>query len=164
MLILVFLAIAAVFNLPKALILYSGYCLEEKRFLSDQEMFDLAAQKIVNEKDLYLSHSYYKVNEDGKKIRVDKNIRNFKYSNIEEFYDMNPNCCKFVSYVQDDGGKHRIHFCKKFTGQINKIVAATYIWGFNKDDDKLVSVIGKFGASNCGDKLWTDLDIRMFYW
>lgn len=142
--------------LSKMHLLYLGYCLEEKRYLTDQEKCDIAAMAIVKEKDIYITHHYSRLSESGQKIWAERLVKKYDYSSLKEFYELNPNCCKFVEkFEHPDRPPFAVPCGEKISGLLNTFVSITYIFAFNEQDSsEPIELISTFGLSNCG-KLWT---------
>jgi hypothetical protein len=148
---ILFILVLSTLYLPKAILLYSGYCWEEGRYLTTQEKFDLVVMNIINEKAWRNS---YTVNEVGGKIFSEEMIETFKYSSLKEFYALNPNCCEFVETLVEEGEVFTVPFRARVSGHLNIFVRAYYIYDFDKQNNNLPLYAEKyFGVSNCGELL-----------
>lgn len=145
---------ASVFFLPNAIMRYSGYCFEQERYLTSQEKFDLAATTIINRKEKTL-HDDYTINEAGEKIRYKRYIANYKYSNLAEFYALNPNCCFFLKQIEDgEARRYSIPWGKRISGRLNALIYVSYIFAFDEQNHNRPIYGGAyFGISNCGKLL-----------
>lgn len=168
--ILLFLLISAFF-LPRAVLLYSGYCFEKNGYLSTQEKFNIVATWVINEQkasgDRRLTFVHpepgwrraYTVNEAGGKIFLNEAVEiTFRYSSLEEFYALNPDGCEFVEMFFDEGKKYDVPFLSRVNGHLNILVRVFYIYDFDQDNDMPLYRERYFGLSNCG-KLLTQGDI-----
>ncbi|MDR1045786.1 MAG: hypothetical protein LBP33_11840, partial [Candidatus Adiutrix sp.] len=104
---LLILVVSAIY-LPKAMLLFSGYCFEKERYLSTQEKFDIVVAKIINEKSKRVP---FTVNEAGGKIfpkrgtdYAEEHIEAYRYSGLEDFYKLNSNCCELVETINIPDG------------------------------------------------------------
>jgi len=171
---IIILLLISVFYLPKAMLLYSGYCFKEERYLGEQEKFNIVVTEIINRKDAAEDqHSAYvfpaegrrrrayTANEAGGKLWLTEVLKtSFRYSSLEEFYALNPNSCELVETLV--GGEYLwlgIPFRARAGGCLNTIVRVFYIYDFDEENENQpVYKEEYFGLSNCGE-LWTDWDI-----
>ena len=162
-LILILLVISALY-LPKAMLLYSGYCLEKKRYLTTQEKFDIVVSQIIREEKW---RTPYSVNEAGGKVFPEggkdfskESIKTLNYSSLEEFYAQNPNRCELVGMlVDDDIQVFDIPFAVRLKGRLNTFVRVFYLYDFDKQNDNQPIYIERyFGLSNCGE-VWTPNEV-----
>ena len=108
-----FLAIAALFSVLGALN-YSGFCLSEKHFLSDEEKTKLVFEYINNRDTIPVRTA------DNKQ----KNFKQIKYKNFENFLKENPNCCQVGMDFSSEVGPPT--FWKKFFGEYADIVKVQF--------------------------------------
>ena len=74
---------------------YSGFCMKEGRWLSDDEKIRAAIQAVVNR------HTAYIFDATGNKtIQIKNPVQ--PYANIQEFLAINPQCCE-IGPVGGDG-------------------------------------------------------------
>lgn len=157
LLLLLFVVSAA--YLPNAIMLYSGYCPKEKRYLTSQEKLEIAVADTVNRR-VQLSFEDYTMNEAGEKIHSRKLIPQYRYSSLNEFYELNPNCCFFIENFQREARKFYTPCGKKLTGELNVLIYISYIFAFRESDNSPIYSGRELGLSNCG-KLLTNLDVIM---
>ncbi|UQZ88846.1 hypothetical protein C4J81_06385 [Deltaproteobacteria bacterium Smac51] len=142
-LILLLLALSALY-LPKAMLLYSGYCFEEECYLTTQEKFDIVVREIISEK-----------NESNSK----EGVEIFNYSSLEDFYAINQDCCEFTEIIWYDGEIFFVPFGARISGQLNIFIRVYYLYGHESQNNNVpVYVERYFGLSNCG-RLWTPYDV-----
>lgn len=159
---MLFILITSAFYLPEAMLLYSGYCREEKRYLSDQEKFDEVVTELIGRRVSVLP---YTVNEFGGKSYaktgfVDASLR---YSSLEEFYALNPGCCELVEFYRSSDGIVSIPCSKRASGEINALVRIFYIYDFDAQNSKQpLYREDYFIVSNCG-KVWRVFDDKAPY-
>jgi len=72
---------------------YSGFCLEQRRFLTDGEKIEIVVRRILNSYPPALKT--YVTNPDGRRaINWSRPEKPIPYSSIEEFFAVNPDCCE----------------------------------------------------------------------
>jgi hypothetical protein len=128
--ILFILFISAIY-LPDVILLYSGYCWKEKRYLSDQEKFDRVVAALIKER---ASVNPYIVNDAGGIVSntgliggsIDASPH---YASLDEFYALNPKCCEFVEYLRSEGIVS-IPFLTRASGDVHTRVRVFYIYHF----------------------------------
>lgn len=157
-LLLLFLAVSAVY-LPNAIMIYSGYCPKEKRYLTAKEHCDIVATEIINRRAQILLDDYT-LNEAGEKIYSKRMISQHSYSNLDEFYALNPNACFYIDNFQREARSFSPTCSAKLTGKLNAILYVNYIFAFNELDNHAIYMSANFGLSNCGELL-TDIDTIM---
>ncbi len=83
--------------------LYTGYCFEEKRYLTDEELQKSAIIFLIKHRaqDSYLSDDPVKSSYVSNPLLPD-------YESVEEFLKLNPNCCKPV--LTKDPSRHNYTF------------------------------------------------------
>ena len=157
-------------------LLYSGYCPELGRYLTTQEKFDIVVTHIVDrergygredQNALYPKEGWrkaYTVNEAGGKIRLNKDIAtSFRYSSIEEFYEMNPNACELVEMFMNEGTMYDVPFEARVSGDLNILVRVFYIYDFDVvNNNQPIYREEYFGLSNCG-QIWSERDIMVLH-
>jgi hypothetical protein len=141
-----------------------GYCVAEKRYLTDQEKCDIAVKEVIKERERYVSRYYYTLNEAGKQIRSERLIKQYDYASMEEFYAMNSDCCRFVEeFWHPDRPPYTIPCEAKASGLLNTFITITYIFAYDEyNSNKPIEHIATFALSNCG-KLWTRNELLDFY-
>jgi len=88
----------------------TGYCYALGKYLSDQDLTDIAVTRLLNN----LDENYLTLTETEKVKRV-------TYKSLAHFYDVNPRCCPVVTKPGDwEYGKARIARFKKH-GTYNRI-------------------------------------------
>lgn len=104
---------------------YSGFCMSQGRWLSDEEKIRLAIKSLIQQ-DTVLIETPEKGTQQFKAV---------KYTEVDQFLNKNPNCCKTEIRVGDDfvprnyftaiAGKHadniRIEYIANYLDQDNKI-------------------------------------------
>ena len=93
---------------------YTGYCIEEERFLSEEEMLNAAVQKHLRR----TVWTRYKVNGVSDIARAKLN-----YGSVEEFLSKHPNCCKLTDKEKVGYDSYRqIGFLSKIWGDARTLV------------------------------------------
>ncbi|MBL1405984.1 MAG: hypothetical protein COC00_008370 [Rhizobiales bacterium] len=67
-------------------LVYNGFCVAERRWLGEQEMFDIAKQRVFEH---YPPQSFRVPGVFSKKIE-----RHVQYKDFDDFVNRNPNCCR----------------------------------------------------------------------
>jgi hypothetical protein len=80
---------------------YSGFCLPEGRFLTDQEIIDIGARDYFQR---YPPPNY--APKDGSYVEV---VRPIAYGSFDDFMLRNPNCCLVTQTGRDDGAPSLFH-------------------------------------------------------
>lgn len=128
------LVIAAVLAVPlvyggyRAYFNYSGYCFEQGRYLSDAEKIDLAARNVMG---------FYRARIDYEKAREKRDISQGRpgneqpkvyipYQDINEFFLLNPECCKVTKEFHDGDGFVAVEFWDRITGSVSDYVTVEY--------------------------------------
>ena len=126
---------------------YSGMCIPEGRWLSDEEKIDIVIKKIIAAKQVYLMYG----------VAGSKDYEMIPYASVEEFKKENPNCCevKFAYKPQDVQLIH--HLLGKVSFWIPVVRSKTQYEYDGKvyEYDNNISTINGFGLpyipmSNCG--------------
>lgn len=157
--------IVSAIHLPKAMLLYSGYCFKEERYLTTQEKFDIVVAHIISRKEILDRGQYinydppeegwrhaYTVNEAGGKVWLNEAVKtSFRYSSLKEFYALNPDSCELVEIYSDSGEQAYVPFWYRLAGRINIIVRVFYIYDFDRENDNQpIYKEEYFALSNCG--------------
>jgi hypothetical protein len=153
------LLIAGMLYLPKAILLYSGYCWEEGRYLTNQEKIDIAVKEVINQQSRRWSYDYT-VNEAGGKVYLRNEKREtFRYSNLKEFYALNQNCCDFLDIYLSGETYINIPFIERISGHLNTSIRVFYIYYYDEKNNNIpIYEETCFALSNCG-KLWTSREM-----
>lgn len=130
---------------------FSGYCLEEERYLSDEEKIQIAVRREIA--------SYPPVLVRRQSAEEEGVLRNFivyerpdnpiYYDDIEEFYKINPNCCEVTSSGKDG---HPRGIWNRLSGNTSDFVHVKYLVRYLAADGAEIShEYETFPAiSNCG--------------
>jgi hypothetical protein len=103
---------------------YSGYCLSEYRYISDNDLVQVEVKQIVENLGL-------KKNKSDEWLMVTKGQKNlFTYKTTEEFFLANPNCChvsESLASANHGGGKRHLTLMEKITGDARGWVTVKYL-------------------------------------
>lgn len=69
---------------------YSGMCISQMRWLSDEERFRLVIEQVINRDVIPIMSENHKT----------KHVKQIKYESIDDLLEQNPDCCK----INPDGG------------------------------------------------------------
>jgi hypothetical protein len=143
--------INSAFFVPKTMLISSGYCWEEERYLSNQEKFDIVALAIINEREPVTP---YRVNSFSGRAYLPENIKPYRYADLEEFRILNPNSCELVNWIPGREGKIGLSLPSKQDGRLTALVRIIYIYAFDRrNNDRPIYAERHFGISNCGHLL-----------
>jgi hypothetical protein len=104
---------------------YSGFCFAQKRFLSDEEFFDIAIAQAIR----WSTHTLQVPASRGTLFRSVKVVR---YQNVAAFRGENPDCCKFVPHNSDM--PELVTLRHQIFGQAARSVRLTYALKYLDDD------------------------------
>ena len=111
----IFIVIIVLFVTSPIAISYSGFCMAEKRWLSDEEMFDIAIRETFKN---------YPPKRSRIKGTVSKKIeRPVKYEDFDDFVRRNPNCC---SWLKTDPLAREVGFWYWVNGNRREFVLVEY--------------------------------------
>jgi hypothetical protein len=134
---MVLFVIGAVLLLP-----YTGFCLFEFRFLSDNEFIDAAIRHVLTSVAVIETP-------DGEYAQFVPKER-VGYGSLEDFHRLNPNCCKIVPH-----DRRWISLRHELCGQAAKSVHVTYMVRYVNDSGGIsnMEAVGQRAVSNCGHVL-----------
>jgi hypothetical protein len=98
---------------------YNGYCISQRRYLSEQEIFDTAIIETMRRP------TYPRVVSLPQGVRLEA-WKVIPYSDIEEFKRQNPSCCSFTPPNVGDRTPFYISFWDQLFGGANHFVAVKY--------------------------------------
>jgi hypothetical protein len=129
---------------------YAGYCHKESRFLSDQEMIDIAVAMAL-ERYPFTVAVYDGDGKERKVIDVRAPQDAIRYSSAEEFWKENPSCCALADEV---AGKLKMQLIDRLTGSIATFVTVNIKIKYrNKSGEVVVEPLRTYSAiSNCGQE------------
>lgn len=152
---LVLLVLAAgAFYLPRNIMVYSGYCLSEGRYLSPKEKIDRAVfEDIVlsNPSRVYINDDH--LNKDSQNMESNRFIASHPYADLEEFYALNPDCCFFFNdYTYGGLGTRSMPLRRRLQGVYNPpYLYITYIAAFDwQNNNAPIYRVRYFAFTNCG--------------
>jgi hypothetical protein len=127
---------------------YRGYCKAAHRYLTDEEKINSAVKTILAAYppviDIYEIHG-------DEKVKVDVNIPKnpLYYKSVEEFLEVNPNCCK-LSF--DDKGYIDSVLIYRAMGDLSTIVNVKYKVRYYDDNNDLNEEYRErlVAVTNCG--------------
>ena len=136
---------------------YSGFCFKEFRFLSDEEQINIAVQYVLNRypKKGDVTFYYLPGNREGeRKLAWPEDP--VPYKDMEEFFLVNPSCCKVGREYQSLGGRDSISFWGCVTGTETAIVGVRYLLRYKDGSGVIQSELKEVfpKISNCGKLHW----------
>jgi hypothetical protein len=136
---------------------YTGYCHSQGRYLSNEEKIRSAVDFTLNRYPPTISRKI-KVNVDGVTKDTEERFapkNPIKYSNIDEFIKLNPDCCTLSMRTREGG---RPYFLDRITGYVSTYVLILFkVRYFNENNIENYSDSGMAVAiQNCG-KSWSGL-------
>lgn len=157
---------ASAFYLPRAMMVFSGYCLSEERYLTPQEKIDIAVLKdIISSPIKRVDITDYTLNEVGEKIASKRFISSYQYASLEEFYALNPDCCFFFKeYPYGGVGNRSIPLHKRLQGHLTPpYLYINYVVAFDwQNNNTPVYRWNYYAFTNCGG-LYVNPDIEDFF-
>ncbi|MDL2260506.1 hypothetical protein LJB99_06525 [Deltaproteobacteria bacterium OttesenSCG-928-K17] len=148
-----------------SVVFFSGYEREDKLnlaaqeeydvadlHLTTQEKFDIVVAGIVNDKRI-MQHTVcdYTVNEAGERVCLTRLVKNYKYSSVEEFYAINPNCCVIVDDIFDGERSFYVPQKLKKSGKLDTIINVSYVSAFDElNSNRPIKSGTTFGLSRSG--------------
>jgi len=143
---------------------YAGFCFSEMRFLSDQEKIKIAVQ--------YIFERYPKVGDEAWYSPLGSNSKIMKikswpenpvpYKNLNEFFAINPNCCKVTQDYRSIGGEgDNTSAWGCISGKKSAIVGVRYLLRYRDENGDIQSKLKEIfpGISNCGELNWNIFEI-----
>lgn len=119
----------------------SGFCFSQRRFLTDQEYFDIAISKIMS---LYCYQLM---------TPVTKCVPPIRYKDAADFRARNPDCCKFVRHNSDYAGSGIVTFSQRLSGDAARSVLVNFKIDYVDADGSPQHTIGNalVVVGNCGN-------------
>jgi hypothetical protein len=135
---------------------YNGYCFEESRYLDEQEFYRRAVSEVFEARfpPDYISQAFFP-EKQAPSYQKPKNA--IPYNSLEEFLQMNPNCCTFTETIGERGtdiaGWKNTNF-EKLTGTRMKFLKATFQVPYLDEDGTKRSVTYQswYPISSCGKR------------
>jgi hypothetical protein len=132
---------------------YSGYCFKENRYLSNEEKINSAVLEVIATYPPVIDHEeVYRDEKMG--IQKLKRVRKkpefpIHYKNINEFFELNPDCCQVTSEARKG---YVPSFEERILGAKCGFVRLVYIVRYRSNDDveKSKKVTDYIAISNCG--------------
>ena len=142
---------------------YTGYCMEQQRYLTDQEKITIAVNDLLRSYPPVVD-IYKEI--DGVRIVTDRNIpiNPIQYESTNEFFEINKNCCQVRDYGKGDfGGEDAeqtspISLFSKLTGNISSHIHINYQVRYVGTDNEVVVINSRTAPAitNCG-KIWSGI-------
>jgi hypothetical protein len=131
------LIIGAIIGTP--VLSYSGFCLGQGRFLSEQEFFDIAILRIMSLR-CYQSPT-------------SQCVAPIQYKDVDDFRARNPNCCRFVRHNSDFAGSGIVTFSQELFGNAARSVLVNFKINYVDADGNPQDTIGHglIVVGNCGN-------------
>ncbi len=121
---------------------YSGFCIAEGRYLSDEEKIE----KVINSNLIPYSEYIFDVNNLKKSNPIER------YKNVQEFLEKNPNCC-FMDIKQAADAGPPSFWSRIFNTYTNVIVANYHEWFIDKNSNPNPKPKQRlFFIDNCGNR------------
>lgn len=135
---------------------YLGFCFSGMRFLSDDEKIKVVVEQILTmypRRDEVVDMVSI-VNGKQVRTRVKRDPENpIPYRDIDEFFKLNPNCCKVSKQVQDEGGWMAADLADRMCGRVSDFVDVTYFVRYRDahgvEQKKAIRTMP--ALSNCGE-------------
>jgi len=127
---------------------YSGLCVTEGRYLSDQEYFDAAISEIIQRPSAQLRTS-------GPAGVTFRSVDVVRYESAATFRRDNPHCCEIVPHNVGDQGPY-VSFSERILGKAAAIVSVSYALDYvdQSGDRKSVMNAERYAVTNCG-RAWS---------
>lgn len=135
---------------------YTGYCAAEGRRLTDQEKIRIVVEQILA--------GYPKPGESIDRVRIENGVRKWEsipkhpahpipYRDINEFYSMNPDCCKVTKKFHDGDGWVVLPVLGRITGAYSDYVTVTYNLRYRDEQgNEQQKIIKTYPViTNCGE-------------
>jgi len=141
---------------------YSGYCLWEGRYLTNEEKIRMVVEPLVSRGPPLpfwpMRDRAGEVVRDsaGKALTVlegsDEPVEPDYYRNIDEFFAANPHCCEVRSYYSDSEGIWEPDFWDRVAGDAGGVVWATYRFSYRDSNgvEHSSTYTYKEPLNNCG--------------
>lgn len=134
--------IISLFGIPAGLN-YSGFCISQGRWLSDEELIKLQIADVNRRADV----------QDSQHL---PNVPRIPYNSAEELMEKNPDCCKLGARSGPDGIFPRLSFLDRILGADREVVWLQYKDYYHDKDGVLKFSIATWNApiTNCGKNSW----------
>jgi hypothetical protein len=128
---------------------YSGFCLAQMQFLSDDDYFDVAISQTIH----LTSHPVETRGPNGVGYKY---VRPIQYKDVAEFREANPTCCKFVPHNSGLEVGY-VSFFDQLLGLAARSVHLTYKLNYLDADGhrQSVTTAAQMVIGNCGRVLNT---------
>lgn len=128
----------------KAALSWSGFCFATRQYLSEQDYFTAAIEKIIARKQ----HSLILSRERELGFQL---VPVVAYTSIDEFRSVNPDCCKIVPHNTGDLGPYT-SWLDRISGSAARIVSITYVLRYlDKTGERHSTVVTtQYAVTNCG--------------
>ena len=126
---------------------YNGYCISERRYLSEREMFDTAILEVIK------SRTYPRIPSVSRWTRID-GWRMIPYKNIDDFKAQNPNCCRWTARNVGDSAPF-VSLSDQLFGAANHFIAVDYIARYldGNNNEQREATTAHIRLSACG-RIW----------
>jgi hypothetical protein len=112
---------------------YTGYCHAEGRYLSDEEKIDSAVQHVLAGYSTSVEFPVKIVNGSFQRgPKWDKSRNTIRYKDANEFFEENPDCCKFSMVI---GEGYTASIIDRIFGYISTFVTIRYKVRYFDDDN-----------------------------
>lgn len=127
---------------------YSGLCVSQGRYLSDQEYFDAAISEIIQRPSAQLRTS-------GPAGVTFRSVDVVRYESAATFRRDNPHCCEIVPHNVGDQGPY-VSFSERIFGKAAAIVSVRYALNYvdESGDRKGIVNAERYAVTNCG-RAWS---------
>ena len=154
-LILITLGLLILYAIGRLGLNYSGYCFEQKRYLTDQEKIDIVVTQMLRSFPPNLNEPVQLP--DGRRaIRFFTPKNATRFQSIDEFYALNKDCCEVTDYVKWDKAHpgEKIPLLQRLAGMVSSYVRIRYQLHYKNEDGEDITreIEGYSAISNCGHK------------
>jgi hypothetical protein len=130
---------------------YNGFCFSQGRFLGEDEIYDNAIQKIINEYSPDVTGGWETI--DGKtQVILSVNRYNKKYESVDQFKKENPSCCRIVPFEEWES-MYGVPWYRRVNGGFCHVVEISFVHGeYDLAGEKILMEMRahRLPITNCG--------------
>lgn len=129
---------------------YSGFCHEQRRFMTNQERIEIVVRRILSSYPPTLKT--YVTRPDGQRaIQWERPEKAIPYESVEEFFAVNPDCCE-VTLQQHPKQGGTVPLLERLSGDTAANVRVRYQVRYLDENEQLKTeyVESYWAVSNCG--------------
>ena len=143
------LSIAVVISL-----IFSGFCFSESRYVTDDEVIEIAVKDVIKTHDLLNKKHFKKV--DGQYVEVEGRYANkiVSYKDVDEFHRVNVDCCDIRSHTEKNN--YTAGLSTRLVGNFRSFVKVNYLIRYYDENGNVLSKPSStyVAVTNCG-KPWS---------